>query len=234
MAVDFMKTCIISMSLSVAVGVALLGRFALAAAEAVPPGAADAAVTAKAPAVPTLQLSYGVGDVLKLSRAKVKDETIFAFIANSQSNYNLSAEEIIFLRSEGVSEQVVTRMLEHQKKATAAQAAVAVPAPNNPPASAVAKSASVPVQPVTAYVPPANAYVQPAPVYVQSAPVYVYSSPAYAYDYYPYSYSYYGGYRGYSYPCYSGGYVGYPYPAVSLSFGFGSGHRGGGHHGGRR
>ena len=216
------------------VGLALWSQIArVAGADAVPSNTDVAGVTVKAPVVPPVQLSYGVADVLKLSRAKVKDETIFAFVANSQSNYNLNAEEIIFLRSEGVSELVVTRMLEHQKQAAAAPVAAVVPPSNNPPAPAVANSAAAPVRSVTAYVPPANAYVQPSPVYVQSAPVYVYSSPTYAYDYYPYSYSYYGGYRGYSYPYYSAGYVGYSYPAGSLSFGFGGGHRGG-HHAGRR
>ena len=225
-----MKTRIFPRVFGGLMGVAILGQFgvAMAAEEAATNTTTTTTVTAKASPAPAnpVQLSYGVADILKLSRAKVKDETILAFVANSQNNYNLSAEEIIYLRAEGVSERVVAGMLEHSKRREATVAAVAAPP-------------AAPAQAATAYVPPANAYVATTPVVVQSSPVYVYSSPAYSYyDYYPYPYSYsYYGYRDYCYPRY-GGYVGYSYPAVSLSFGFGSGYRSGGfrggHHGGRR
>ena len=108
-----MKTRHFPRSLAALAGLALLGQFAVAMA------AVEAATTPANPltekAVPSpatpVQLSHGVPDVLKLSRAKIKDETILAFVSNSQSNYNLSAEEIIYLRAEGVSERVVASML---------------------------------------------------------------------------------------------------------------------------
>ncbi len=218
---------------------ALLGQFALAQAAEEPPvtgaNTKAAGVEKAQPSAPhPVQLSYGVADILKLSRAKIKDETVLAFIANSQSTYNLSAEEIIYLRAEGVSERLVTEMLQHSKEAKAVAVEVAAPAPKNSPAPATAALPTVaPVVATTpAYVPAANAFVAPTPVYVTSAPVYV-TPPAYSYyDYYPYSYSYsyYGGYRGYP----SSYYGGYGYPGVSVGFSFGGGHHGGGYRGGRR
>ena len=222
-----MKTRFFPRSLATLAAVALLAQCAVAMA------AQDALVTTTtntttvteketpSPASP-VHLSHAVENVLKLSKAKIKDETILAFFANGESDYNLSADEIIYLRAEGVSEKVIASMLEHGKKRTA---------PHGTSAPAAVQAAP--------YVPPSNAYVQ-APVYVQSSPVYVASPPAYSY--YPYSQSYYGGYPCYSDPYY-GGYVGYDYPSVSIGFGFGGGYRCGGyrcggsyggHHGGRR
>lgn len=218
----FMKTRFFPRSLATLAVVVLWGQcaVAMAAQDAVVTTTTHTPVTEKetpSPASP-VHLSHAVENVLKLSKAKIKEETILAFFANGQSNYDLSADEIIYLRAEGVSVRVIISMLEHGKKRTTPHGTSAPPA----------------VQ-ATAYVLPSNAYVQ-VPVYVQSSPVYVYSPPAYSY--YPYSQSYYGGYSGYSDPYY-GGCVGYGYPAVSIGFGFGGGYRGGGyrvggHHGGRR
>jgi len=163
------------------------------------------------PGVAAPSLAYGVPQVLQLSQAKVGDDTIIAYVRNSGNSYGLNADQIIYLRQQGVSDNVINVMLT-QPKAAAAQ-----PAP----------------QPDTTTV-----YAQPTTTVVQSAPastVYVipdtqtyyyntYYARPYYYDYYSYPYCYPsvslnfgfgGGYRG-----------GYYY------HGGGGGYHGGGHHGG--
>jgi hypothetical protein len=157
------------------------------------------------------QLSYGVPQILQLAQAKVSDATIIAYIHNSGNSYGLDADQIIYLRQQGISDNVLTVMLSQPK-----------PAPAAPP---VAQSDNTqPVQTSTAYVQPATTYVQPT-TYVQAVPsstVYVMpnSQPVYyntyAQPYYP-SYSY--------------------FPSVSLAFAFGGssyhgGYYYGGYHGG--
>jgi len=162
-----------------------------------------------------VQLSAGVWDVLRLAHGNVGDATITAYIKNSGKVYPLGASEILYLRDQGLSDQVITAMLEQQKNvaATAAQPASQL-APNAQP-SVWANEGNPPYVPTTTQ--PAPAYVQPAPVYAQPSPVYVYP-PSYSYyDYWPYYGSYWG------------------YPGVSFSFGWGGrygGYRGGGYHGG--
>lgn len=136
-------------------------------------------------------LSYGVPQVLQLAQAKVSDATIIAYIRNSGNSYNLTADQIIYLRQQGVSDDVLNVMLTQPKPAVA-------PAPTAPPDN------SYQAQTPAAYTP------APAPAYVQSAPSTVYvvpNSQTYYYNtysqpyYYPYSYSY--------------------FPSVSLAFAFG-------------
>ena len=71
------------------------------------------------------QLSQGSWDVLKLTKAKVNDDVTVAFIRNSDRRFSPSAAEIVRLREAGVSDRVLTAMLEYQPGA----APVAPPAP---------------------------------------------------------------------------------------------------------
>src|SRR5882762_7230072 len=95
-------------------------------------------------------LPYGVEDILKLSKAKVSEEVVVSYIQNSGTIYNLKAQDIVYLRDEGVSDHIVSVMLGQSKYVAA-----------NPPAYAPPQ----PVQPMA----PAQDYVQPAPVYTQPA-----------------------------------------------------------------
>jgi opacity protein-like surface antigen len=101
-----------------------------------------------------VQLSAGVLDVLKLVQSKVSDDIIVSFIHKSGVTYNLGASEIIYLRGQGVSDHVITAMLNQRGKTPV----TAVPA--------------VPAQPSTAHVAPAPAYAKPPPVYIVPAPAY--------------------------------------------------------------
>ena len=193
--VVLMKSFIVSSSLVAAV-VLVLSDCAVSRA------AAQEAAAKPAP-VPTL--SYGSNEVLKLVRAKVGDDTVVAYIDHATATYALSASDLIYLRSEGVSDKVLSAMLNRSKGAEAiASAPVAPAAPIAPPAPAAAPASYVGANPQ-----PAQVVVQPAvTTYIQAPPQVVVAAPVvYDYGYYPY--------------------YGYRYPAVSLSFGFGGGYRGG-------
>src|SRR5262249_53172359 len=79
------------------------------------------------------KLPYGVEDVLKLSRAQVGDEITLNYIRNSGTIYNLGPQEIVYLRSQGVSERVVNAMLDQRKVVAQANQ----PAPQIPTAATV-------------------------------------------------------------------------------------------------
>jgi len=164
------------------------------------------------------QMVYGVPQIIRLSQAKVSDDTIIAYVKNSGFSYSLDADQIINLRQQGVSDAVITTMLNQPKTGSVVYTPTA-PAPQ-PVASTVSSSTanstplysprqsnqisttSASTQPVpTATVAPTVTYIQTAP-----APVYYYAQPYY-------------------YPSYAW------YPPVSLSFVWGSGWHGGGYGG---
>jgi hypothetical protein len=169
------------------------------------------------------QMVYGVPQIIRLSQAKVSDDTIIAYVKNSGFSYNLDADQIINLRQQGVSDAVITTML-NQPKTGPVVYTPAAPAPQ-PVASSVNTStagttplysprqsdqmpaASASTQPVqTTTVAPTVTYVQTVPT-----PTYYYAQPYYQPYYYP-SYAW--------------------FPPVSLSFAWGSGWHGGGYYGG--
>jgi hypothetical protein len=162
-------------------------------------------VTAQDAATPPL--AYGVPQILQLSQANVGNDTIIAYIKNSGTSYGLNADQIIYLKQQGLSDGVITAML-NQPKAGVAMPAPATPAPQPAAAPAVA---TVPTP-------------TPAPTvtYVQSAPATTY---------------YYQPYQPYYYPAYYPAYSVYPAVSLSFGWGWGGGgyyHGGyyGGWHGG--
>lgn len=182
------------------------------------------------PATPMVSLPDNAAEVLKLHDAKISDDTIRAFIANSGSTYTLTADQIIYLQEHGLSSELISAMLTQGRAATspapapaptpasaaspatpATSATPSVPASSAPATSAPAPAASTP-PPTTTYVTtpaPTVTYVQPAPATV------TYYYPAYSADPYPYYYPY-------AY-----------YPPVSFSIGWGWGWHGDhGWHGG--
>ena len=77
------------------------------------------------PATNSPALSYGVPQILQLAQAKVTDDTIVAYIHNSGNSYGLNADQIIYLKQQGISENVIIAMLNQPK-------AAATPAPSMP------------------------------------------------------------------------------------------------------
>ena len=66
------------------------------------------------------QMVYGVPQIIRLSQATVSDDTIIAYVKNSGLSYSLTADQIINLRQQGVSDAVITAMLNQPKTETSA------------------------------------------------------------------------------------------------------------------
>lgn len=188
-----MKTRIYQM----AVATAVFGGLALLAMKM---PAQDASSNTTVP-----QMTYAVSEIVKLAQAKVGEDTIIAYIKGSGNSYALDAAQIIYLRQQGVSDEVLTLML-NQPKLRVSNGGVPLPTTPAPP-------------PVVA-----TATVQPTVTYVQTVPTtYYYDQPYYDYYYPAYSY------------CYPAGYYNWCYPGTySFSCGgyWGGSWRGGGWHGG--
>jgi hypothetical protein len=170
--------------------------------------ASQATVTTTPPPAPPL--AYGVAQILQLEQAKVGDDTIIAYIKNSGNSYGLNADQIIYLRQQGVSSAVLNTMLSQPAPGVLAGTS-AVPLPSTP-APQVSYSQPASSTP-TSVVGPSVTAIDPTVAAGYYQPYYY---PAYAYGY-PYYYPAYG------------------YPAVSFSFGWGGrwgGGWGGGWHGG--
>jgi hypothetical protein len=188
------------------------------AQRSVAPPAAPAAPAPAAPApVATItasgRLPYGVEDVLKLTRAQMSEDVVLNYVLNSGTVYNLSPKDIIYLRNEGVSDRVITTMMNQKnhvaeenaaqlaaaQQIAAAQAAAAAPGYADPSLMA----------PAPAY-PPAYIEPEPAPEPPPST-VYVipYAGPFYR-TYYPGFY--YGPGVSVVYRFGRGGYYGYHRP----------------------
>ncbi|EEF62910.1 DUF6600 domain-containing protein [Pedosphaera parvula] len=133
----------------------------------------------QAPPNTPVVLSTTAGEVVKLVEAGSSDDVVIAYVQNSGSTYNLSADEVVYLKDLGVSPQVVTAMLSHdtelrsqnqqytynQRLYPATQAPVPItPAPQPAP----------PVEPAPAPAPEVQvAPAAPAPVYVSNPPAQV-------------------------------------------------------------
>jgi hypothetical protein len=169
--------------------------------------AASAAIEVSTAPVPA-KLPYGVDDVLKLSRAQIGDEIILNYVRNSETIYNLGANDIVYLKNAGVSEKVISAMLDKRKHVEMAAQTQSAQTP---------VAANVPTGATPNAVPAAPAYADSYATYAQ-APLTPPTSSAYAVPYPATTYPYYGPY-GYYGPYY-GGYYG---PGVTFAFGFGGG-----------
>jgi uncharacterized membrane protein YgcG len=172
------------------------------------------------------QLAYGVPQILQLAQAKVGEATIIAYIKNSGNSYALNADQIIYLRQQGISDGIITTMLSQPRPGLA----VATPtAPASPPMAATDYSG----QGLTA-TPPPVAGVQTVPDSTYYSQPY-YSQPYYYYPDYawyppvPFSFGWGGGYYGGGWR--GGGYGGGGHGGGGYG---GGGHGGGGHGGGHR
>ena len=140
------------------------------------------------------RLSWGLDDIVKLSKAGVDESVILTYVSNSGVAYNPTAQDVIQLRELGVSSQITTALM--QRGGEVRQAAT-VEAQKQAQAGTPAAS---PAQPAPVYTPPAT-YVAPASTVTYigypSYPSYGYSyAPTYyySYPYYPRYYGYYGGF----------------------------------------
>jgi hypothetical protein len=74
-------------------------------------------------------VSPDVREIVRLANAKMTDDVIVAYIKNSGKTYNLSADDILYLNSQGVSQPVISTLLQ----ARGAGGAPPGPAPVEPP-----------------------------------------------------------------------------------------------------
>lgn len=106
---------------------------------------------------PAAASNLSATEVAKLTRAGTGDDVILAYVKNSQSSFNLTADDIVSLKNEGVSAPVLTAMIHHDSALRKAQAAAATPVPVAPVTPNVAPAPAAAVAPVVApsVVPPA-------------------------------------------------------------------------------
>jgi hypothetical protein len=117
------KTIIIFLAVAMA---AAAGTISPAQDQPMPPLAGDSALPASiVPGSPLAQ-------VVKMLQAGVDAGTIKSYILNSQSAFNLDADQILFLKDEGAPSDLINAMLERDK---ALYAATIVPAPAPAPAT---------------------------------------------------------------------------------------------------
>lgn len=87
-------------------------------------------------------LSPDLQEIVKFSQAHMTDDVILAYIKNSGKSYNVSGDDILYLNSQGVSQPVISALLQTKS------AAPAPAAPDSAPAPAVPPPASPPPAPV--------------------------------------------------------------------------------------
>ena len=80
---------------------------------------AQDATTSAAPTTPG-PLSYGVSQIIELSKAKVSEDTIVNYIRNSGSSYGMDASQIVYLKQQGVSDTVINTMLSQPRQTASA------------------------------------------------------------------------------------------------------------------
>jgi hypothetical protein len=165
----------------------------------------------------TPALSYGVADVVNLTRAQVSESIILTYVQNSGTTYSLGPKEITYLKGQGVSDTVVAAMLSKHSSSgdTVAQTqtqpfyAPQFPVADVPPPVDYSYAAPAPVfnpNPMPAPEPVSTLYIIPYPPSQRtySASPYIVYGGCYTYPCYSYSRcgaSYrYGGYgHGYGY-----------------------------------
>jgi hypothetical protein len=115
----------------------------------------------------TVSLSPGAAEVVRLSESGVGEDVITAYIQGSQSLFNLSADDILYLKDVGLTSPVVTAMLSHDTSLRNRQGQYKYDQKLYPPSSPaqpsqLAPQAAVPAQPPV--VAPAPEAVQPTAV----------------------------------------------------------------------
>ncbi len=149
---------------------------------------------------PAPQVSPAAAEVVKLASSGVGDDVVVAYIRNSQSAFDLNADQLLYLKDVGLSQQVITAMLDHDNalKGQAPGAPAPAPAPElqpqsqqyqqyapqpqqgapagptsyfQPASAPEAAPAPQPSMPVQAPPPGPAATATPPPAYVGSAPL---------------------------------------------------------------
>jgi hypothetical protein len=82
-------------------------------------------------------MSPQLQEVVKLTQAHMNDDVILAYIHNSGASYNLSADDILYLNTQGVTQPVISALLQAKGSApNAPSAPISTPSTSAPPISA--------------------------------------------------------------------------------------------------
>lgn len=130
-----------------------------------PPEAAAAATPApRAEPIlpPTILPATPLAEVIKLAQSGVDDNVMLSFITNSLKPFDLDAGEIVYLNDLGVSDSVITTMMQHDQELKPVQWKPAQPAAPEPEAEPVAAAPTY-VDP-----PPAAPVAEAQPTYVSN------------------------------------------------------------------
>src|ERR1017187_23171 len=109
---------------------------------------------------PAPQLSYGVPQVLQLVQAKVSDGIIVSYVQNSGTIYSLNAGEIVYLKQQGVSDPVLSAMLNQRSRLTGSTEPATTPA-SSPAATQTYATAAPTTTTYVQSVPSSTVYVIP-------------------------------------------------------------------------
>lgn len=91
-------------------------------------------------------LSANLQEIVKFTQAHMSDDVILAYIKSSGKSYTLSADDMLYLNSQGVSQPVISALL--NAKGIATPPPEAAPAPAPAPVASVPPPGSVAPQPV--------------------------------------------------------------------------------------
>jgi len=121
---------------------------ALAGILAIPGRALAADATAPADLPPAAQ------EVVKLAQSHLGDDVITSYIKNANASYSLSADDIVYLKTQGVSQNIISLMLQRAAPAASAPEAGAAAPPPPPPASSEVNAPPPSPTPVPGATPP--------------------------------------------------------------------------------
>jgi hypothetical protein len=145
-------------------------------------------------AAPPANLSPALQEVVKLAQAHLGDDVITAYIKNSGASYALSADDIVYLKAEGVSQNVISLLLQRGSASAPMAPSGTASAPPPPPSQS---EAAAPVAPPTENSTPAPPPSAEPPEVGSSAPPTApapapASEPAVSFDYFQQQLSPYG------------------------------------------
>ena len=69
-------------------------------------------------------LSPAIAELVKLAQSNVSEDVILAYIANAETDFNPSADEILYLKDLGMSDRVITAVIDPNKARQALAAGV--------------------------------------------------------------------------------------------------------------
>lgn len=150
---------------------------ALAEAEADPLPATNAVKQVVKPAVVPESLSPALAELARMAQAGVSEEVLLAYVANSTNVFNVGADEIVYLNDLGISNPVITRLIEQDASPGSVARKQARKAVKPLPAELILREPATNLYPAKASPPPppSNAPAAEAepPAYANPAPAYV-------------------------------------------------------------